>query len=178
MEQLMTGAEKSAPDFVLRDLKSVDVWQLVRILSKLKVREFGKIIDPEILKASNWKHPTMLDDNGEEVPLPRDMWTEGQIQAELKAELATDEMVWSVLSFIMENIGECEFDVNKLLAMGTGMSIEENRKMDANRYLDLLAAYITRDGFRDFFMHAWTFVRGAANRKKSYGSVMATLTQS
>ena len=90
---ITTGAEKSAPEFVLRDLKAMDVWQLVRILTKLGLKDLRKSIDPDLLRESDWKPPTMMDAEGKEVPLPRDKWTERQIDAEMAAEMANDELL-------------------------------------------------------------------------------------
>ena len=177
MDTITTGAEQSAPSFVLRDLKSTDVWQLVRILSKLGVKDFAKSIDPHVAKAAAWKSPTMFNEDGEEVPLPRDRWTERQIDAEFQKEMADDELTWSVIGLLMEKIGDCENDVNKLLASGTGMSVSDIQEMDANDYLELLSAYISREGFRDFFMHAWKLIKGASKPKKPYGETIANLVR-
>ena len=177
MDTITTGAEQSAPSFVLRDLKSTDVWQLVRILSKLGVKDFAKSIDPQVAKAAAWKPPTMINKEGEEVPLPREKWTERQIDAELQKEMADDELTWSVLGLLMEKIGDCETDVNKLLASGTGMTVPDIQEMDANDYLELLSAYISREGFRDFFMHAWKLIKGASKPKRPYGETIASLVR-
>ena len=174
---ITTGAEKSAPEFVLRDLKAMDVWQLVRILTKLGLKDLRKSIDPDLLRKSDWKPPTMMDAEGNEVPLPRDKWTERQIDAEMAAEMANDELLWSILDILMSNIENCEYDVNKLLAMGTGKTPEAIREMDANDYMELIVTYITREGFRDFFMHAWKLLRGASNLKKSSSDAIAVLTR-
>jgi len=172
-----TGAEKSAPEFVLRDLKAMDVWQLVRILTKLGLKDLRKNINPDLLKAADWKEPTMIDPEGNEVPLPREKWTERQIDMETAAEMANDELLWSILDILMSNIENCEHDVNKLLAMGTGTSPEAIREMDANDYMTLIVTYVTREGFRDFFMHAWKLLQGASSLKKSSGAAIAALTR-
>lgn len=176
-EMKVIGAEQSAPEFILRDLKAVDVWQFVRILSKLGVRDFKNSIDPKLLKASEFNPPMMMNEEGEEVPLPREKWTDRQIDAEMQADLANDELLWTILGLLMEHIGSCEYDVNRLLSMGTGMTVEDIQNMDANKYMELIVAYISREGFRDFFTQAWNLLQGASSSKKSFGGVTAMLTR-
>ncbi len=176
-EMKVIGAEQSAPDFVLRDLKAVDVWQFVRILSKLGVRDFKNSIDPKLLKASKFNPPMMMNEEGEEVPLPREKWTDRQIDAEMQADLANDELLWTILGLLMEHIGSCEYDVNRLLSMGTGMTVEDIQNMDANKYMELIVAYISREGFRDFFTQAWNLLQRVSSSKKSFGGVTAMLTR-
>lgn len=172
MEQLTTGAEQSAPKFVLRRLNAGDVWQFARVISKVGIRDFAQALGPEVSAVMKWNPPMMMGSDGEQVPLPRDQWTEAQVDAELRWEMARDELIWSVLGRIMDKIGDCESDVNKLLSMGTGMTVEQISQMDANDYIDLIVAYISRDGFTDFFMHAFRLVGKASHSKKSYGVIM------
>ena len=176
MDQIITGAEQSAPAFVLRDLKSTDVWQLVRVISKIGLKDFYKTLDTKLINASRWKPPMMIDIDGNEVELPRDRWTEAQIDAEMRADMANDELLWAILGQIMDHIGNCELEVNKLLAMGTGQSVEQIMDMDADRYMELIVTYISREGFKDFFTAAWRLVEKVAPSKKSYGAIMETLT--
>lgn len=173
MEQNNTGAERSAPDFVFRDLKSPDLWQLIRVLSKLKIRECVSAVDPEIAAAADYKKPTMYDDSGNEVPLPRDRWTDAQVDAEMRAEMAEKELEWAILDVVMGNIGNCEHDINKLLAMGTGMSVDEIRALDANVYLELIVAYVSREGFRDFFTQALKSLQRVSNLKNTSGAIIS-----
>lgn len=176
MDDIITTGEVTASPFVIRDLKSTDVWNFTRVLAKLRIKEFTKTIDPKLLKKANFKAPEMLGPEGELVPLPRDRWTEAQIQAELDAELANDELLWAILGVIMENIGNCEQDVNRLLADGIGKDVAFIRNMDAGEYMELLAQYISRDGFRDFFTQAWRLLSRISPSRKSFGAAMETLT--
>ena len=138
----------------LRDLKAADVWQLVRILGKLGIKEFVKTIDKKDIEALSYKKP-MMRVNGKEVPLPKEKYTEAQIEAETRAEVVWDKLLMEVMGFLVENITNCEHDVNKLLAIGTGSTVEEISSMDAIEYVELIEQYIYREGFYDFFMRAW-----------------------
>ena len=54
----MEDAGAIAPAFVLHDLKSGDVWQLVRVLRKFKLAEARKMIDEDLLKSDTFGcHP-------------------------------------------------------------------------------------------------------------------------
>lgn len=172
---IMTGEGTTSPQFVIRDFKSTDVWQMTRVIGKIGIQNIRKNIDPEIVKASMFKKPQMLGKDGEMVDLPRDKWTEAQIEAELRAEMANDEVVYAVLGLLFDNIGNCERDVNKLLADGIGVDIDEIYNMDASVYMELITQYVTREGFRDFFTQAWNLVKKIRPSKKSSGAAMAML---
>lgn len=148
------GGDTAPAAFVLHDLKATDVWQMTRVLKRLDIAKLKDAINPELLKRANYKLPTMYDKDGNVVPLPVNKWTTGQKRAAQQAKEASDALTWQVLGLLMDNIGSCEQEVNKLLAMGCGCSVEEIAGMDAAPYLDLIVQYITREGFADFFTHA------------------------
>ena len=172
-----TGEASASPNFVIRDLKSGDLWQMTRVLSKIGIRDFAQGIDPSVIKASQFKAPQTMDKDGNLHPLPRDRWTEAQIDAEMRAEMANNEMLWSILGMLMDHIGDCEGEVNKLLANGAGLTVAEIEAMPVDDYMQLIDAYISRDGFRDFFMQALRLLDKVRPRSKSdFGGAMATLT--
>lgn len=173
---IMTGEDKPSPKFVIRDFKSSDVWQMTRVIGKIGIHNFRNSIDPAALKASNFKKPQMLGEDGELVPLPREKWTEAQIEAEFRAEMASDEILYAILGLLIENIGNCERDVNKLLADGIGVAVEEIADMDASDYMELITQYVTREGFKDFFTQAWRLVKKVVPSKRSSGDVIRMLT--
>lgn len=161
-----------APAFVLRDLKSSDVWQLVRVLRRFNLREARKLIDQDLIKKARFEAPMKLVD-GEIVPMPPDEWTDAQRKAFQKAQKANDELTWQAIDILINNITGCEDEVNKLLAMGIEKDINYIRNMDANDYLDLIVRYVTREGFSDFFMQAQNLLdRTGASR----GSIVHAAT--
>ena len=161
-----------APAFVLRDLKSSDVWQLVRVLRRFNLAEAVKLIDKDTLKKSRFEAPKKTVD-GEIVPMPPDEWTPAQRKAFKAAQAATDELVWKVLDIVINNIGGCEDEVNKLLAMGIDKDINYIKDMDAGDYLNLIAQYVTREGFSDFFMQARNLIEKTGG---SRGSIVSAAT--
>ena len=153
MPNITDDAGATAPAFVLHDLKSSDVWQLVRVLRRFNLREARKLIDQDLLKKARFDTPMELVD-GELAPMPHDKWTEAQRKAFREAQKASDELTWQVIDILINNIAGCEDEVNKLLAMGIEKDINFVRNMDANDYLRLIVQYVTREGFSDFFMQA------------------------
>ena len=171
-----TGEVNASPKFVIRDLKSIDVWNMTRVIGKIGVNKIRAAIPADMWQKTNYRPPMMMDESGEMVPLPRDRWTEAQIDAEMQAEMANDELAWLVLGMLIDNIGNCENEINRLLADGIGTSVTMIRDMDANEYMELIMAYVTREGFRDFFTQAWRLFQKASPSKSPSGIVMGALT--
>ena len=167
------AAGSTAPAaFVLHDLKAPDVWQMTRVLRRLDLVKIRDSISDELLKKADFKAPTMYDAEGKLVPLPADQWTDAQKQKAKQAKEAGEELTWQILGLLMENIGACEAEVNKLLAMGCQRDVSEITAMDANVYLDLIVQYVTREGFSDFFTHAAGLLRTAASSRSSIAHVV------
>lgn len=157
----------------LRELKSADVWQMVRVLKKFNIRTAYDSLDKDLIRLASLKAPTMLDTDGNIVPLPEDKWTKAQKSAMGRAKAAKDELIWQALGLVMENIERCENEINTLLAMGTGTDIETIREMPAEDYMDLIVQYVTREGFSDFFTHA---ARLLGVKSLSPGSIATAVT--
>ena len=165
-------AGANAPASVLRDLKSSDVWQLVRVLRRFNLREARKLIDQDTLKKAKFETPKKLVD-GELVPMPQDEWTAAQRKAFREAKKASDELTWQALDILINNISGCEDEVNKLLAMGIDKDINYIKDMDAGDYLNLIVQYVTREGFSDFFMQARNLIEKTGG---SRGSIVSAAT--
>ena len=165
-------AGANAPAFVLRDLKSSDVWQLVRVLRRFNLREARKLIDQDTLKKAKFETPKKLVD-GELVPMPQDEWTAAQRKAFREAKKASDELTWQALDILINNISGCEDEVNKLLAMGIDKDINYIKDMDAGDYLNLIVQYVTREGFSDFFTQARNLIEKTGG---SRGSIVSAAT--
>jgi len=165
-------AGANAPAFVLRDLKSSDVWQLVRVLRRFNLREARKLIDQDLLKKAKFEKPMKLV-GGEFVPMLPDEWTAAQRKAFREAKKASDELTWQALDILINNISGCEDEVNKLLAMGIDKDINYIKDMDAGDYLNLIVQYVTREGFSDFFMQARNLIEKTGG---SRGSIVSAAT--
>lgn len=167
-------AGAAAPAFILHDLRSSDVWQLVRVLKRFNLREARKLIDADLLKKSQFKTPQKLVD-GELVPMAPSEWTTAQRKAFKESQKANEELIWQVLDILISNIAGCEDEVNKLLAMGIDKDIDFVRNMDANDYLDLIVQYVTREGFSDFFTQALRLLQKTGVSRGSIGSAMTLI---
>lgn len=167
-------AGANAPAFVLHDLKSSDVWQLVRVLRKFNLKEARNQIDKDLLKASKFEAPKKLVD-GEIVPMPHEEWTDAQRKAFKTAKAANEELIWQLLDILINNISGCEDEVNKLLAMGIEKDINYVRDMDAGDYLNLIVQYVTREGFSDFFMQARNLLEKTGASRSSIGRAVTLI---
>lgn len=137
----------------LRPLNSSDLWQMVRILGKLNIRNLRDSIDTSLLKKARFEAPKKME-GGEMVPLPESEWTAAQIKAFNAAASAKDTITWQIMDVLVNNIGNCEQEVNALLASGAGVSVDEITAMPPLEYLELIEQYVSREDFRDFFTKA------------------------
>lgn len=169
------GEVKASPKFIIKDLTAKNVWQIVRIIRKLGITNFRDVVSKETLHKAFMESPTMMADDGSIVPLPRDRWTEAQIDAETEMILAQEDLLWALLGILIDNIGNCEAEINELLAEGIDVPLLQIYAMDANDYLELIHAYISREAFKDFFMQAWRLFQGTSASKKDSGTVIRTL---
>lgn len=174
MSNTTNDAGANAPAFVLRDLKSSDVWQLVRVLRRFNLKEAVKLIDQETLKKAKFETPKKLVD-GELVPMLPNEWTAAQRKAFREAKKASDELTWQALDILINNISGCEDEVNRLLAMGIDKDINYVRDMDAGDYLNLVVQYVTREGFTDFFMQARNLLEKTGASRNSIGSAVTLI---
>lgn len=167
-------AGANAPAFVLRELKSSDVWQLVRVLRRFNLKEAVKLIDKDTLKNAKFEAPKKMVD-GELVPMPVEEWTQAQRKAFRASQAANEELVWQALDILINNISGCEDEVNKLLAMGIDKDINYIKNMDAGDYLNLIVQYVTREGFTDFFMQARNLLEKTGVSRNSIGSAVTLI---
>ena len=147
------GAAVAAPKFVLNDLKSTDLWIMVRLLKRVGmstiIQEFGSVTITEF-------HPpkTYDADKKEYVDIPREEWTEAQIKAEEQALVSQNDGLYRLVGMLIDHIADVKTELTELLAHGAGMTPAEIDDMDASDYIDLLVAYFDRENFKDFFMQA------------------------
>lgn len=169
------GEVQASPKFIIKDLTAKNVWQMVRIIRKLGIANLRSAVPKDVFDKAFQAAPTMMADDGSIVPLPRDRWTEAQIDAETESLVAENELLWIILGILIDNIGNCENEINQLLADGIGVSVMEISSMDANEYLELIHAYISREGFKDFFTQAWKLFQKTSPSRNASGAVIQTL---
>lgn len=169
------GEVKASPKFIIKDLTAKNVWQMTRIIRKLGVANLRSAVPKDVFDKAFRTAPTMMADDGSIVPLPRDRWTEAQVDAETESLVAENELLWMILGILIDNIGNCENEINQLLADGIGVSVMEISNMDANEYLELIHAYISREGFKDFFTQAWKLFQRTSPSRSASGDVIRAL---
>lgn len=169
------GAERSAP-LILREIKAPEVFQMVRILKLLGFGELSGLVDDRTRRALSYKAPMMQTAGGEVKPLPRDRWTEAQVEAETRYQVALSAILMRVLGLVIERIGspELETAVYTLLALNTGADVKQIRTLDAVDFIDLLDGYVSREGFSDFFTRAWKLFARSENQSSQISSIAAT----
>ena len=148
-----TKAAGKAAHFNMNPLTAADVWDFVRIIGKIGLKQVMEAVPEDLLKKARFKKPTMLK-AGKIVEMPRSKWTDRQVQAETDAEIARDQLSLSVMAAVMDNISVCEDDVNSLLGRSIGKTKDEIIKMPAGDYLELISQFTSRDEFMDFFERA------------------------
>lgn len=148
-----TGAVNSVPEIVLRDLNSADVFQMVRILKKIGMSELMDVFESDIGSVLDYEPPMMMED-GKQVPLPREQWTEAQEKAETKHQIEEQRFSAKVLGFLIDHIADCETEIYKIIASGAGLTMDEIVALDAIDFITLCERFVDRENFRDFFMQA------------------------
>ena len=169
------GEAQASPKFIIKNLTAKNVWQMVSIIRKLGVANLRSAVPKDVFDKAFRTAPTMMADDGSIVPLPRDRWTEAQVDAETESLVAENELLWIILGILIDNIGNCENEINQLLADGIGVSVTEISNMDATEYLELIHAYISREGFKDFFTQAWKLFQKTSLSRNASGAVIQTL---
>ena len=160
--------------FSLNPLCADDLWDLGALIKKLGVTEAMQALPKkELTKLQNYKAPTMLDDSGNVVPMPRDKWNDRQIKAEEDAEIAQSMVIGKFIGCIVDHIFECKDEVNRLLARGIGEDLTALSKMPIADYVQLIYAYFDRDEMIDFFRQALKSAPTQMKSRTSYTAGMA-----
>lgn len=155
--------------FKLNPLCADDVWDLIKIISKVGVMNIQDHFPPDLVKAARFRKPMMIDKKtNKPVEMPRNKWTDKQIQAETDAQIAQEKLSMLMIGAVIDNIGNCKSDVNNLLARGAGKTTDEISSMPAIDYINLMSAFVSRDEFSDFFKQA---LRLAQTQMKSSTSL-------
>lgn len=149
--------------YVLRGIKAPDVYQLVRVMSKIGVVEILDSLPSDLLDAAHFTAPTMMQ-KGEEVEMPSHLWTEANHRRHEKALSAQSQLAIITIGLVLEHFADCEKELNTLLANSINESIDVINDMDGKVFLRLLNDYIAREEFSDFFTEALRLL--SASKKK------------
>lgn len=169
------GAAAAAPEFVLRDLSSDDVFTMTSLIGKLGISNIAQLIDEKTLRATRFEVPTKMDEEGKLVPLPEKEWTEGQKVAAMAAEDARTQLTLRIVETVLNNFEKCRDDVYRLLASGYTVSVKDIQESSAVTLIGLIDGYINREAFADFFTQVLRLMghMGSFGLKMSSSNAMA-----
>ena len=117
--------------YTFRKLKSIDVFLMAKVISKIGINEFAGCFESEPVKNALAR----LTKN------------------------ASDEDVTAVgISVILElanvilcNISKCENEIYQLLAQVSDMKLENVKELDAAVFFEMIIDFVKKDEFKDFF---------------------------
>ena len=121
--------------YELRALKASDFFLVTRILSKIGVKEFKRIIESDEIKTAIGN----MTGNQEGKMADADVASIGMI------------VVFDVASVVLERLEYCEKDVYNLLSRLSGLKEEEIAELPMAEFGAMVMAVIKHEGFRDFF---------------------------
>ena len=148
------GADQSAPALSLRTPTADDLFTLVRLIDKIGLTDARASVSSELRKAAFFEMPKMIGEDGKEVDLPHDQWTEGQRRALLEASSAVTKIKAIMMDAVIQNIGKVKDEILTLLASGYGVRVEDIPQDDGIAFAKMLFEYIDREAFTDFFIQA------------------------
>lgn len=181
MNNDMSGAPEGALSYELRKLDASDVFQMLRVLRKIGIKDFTSAITPETARALQYKKPMKRGKKKDElVEIPREEWTENMIRAEAEHEAAFSRVIIQIIDMVLDKLPECEGELVTLLANGIGEDGEAVRKMPALQFVQLISDYVDREEFADFFMQAFQLLSTGMQRNLStlYTAVTQTPVES
>lgn len=121
--------------YELRDLMAKDLFPMMRILSKLDMKELKKSFDPSAI--------AKISQTGE-VDL---------------TEIVGMNIVFDLASIILANVPKCEDEIYTFLANISNLSKKEVEKLPMADFLQMIIDVITKQEFKDFFRQASKLIK-------------------
>ena len=123
----------SEKKFELRELKSVDLFPMFGILSKIGFKELKDSLSVDTIK-------TMVDSvNGKAE------------DTDTQTTILGFGIIMEVVEVIMKNLPKCEKEIYSFLAGVSGMTAKEIADLDMVTFTEMVIAVIQKDEFKDFF---------------------------
>lgn len=124
--------------YVLRDLKSEDMFPMFKILSKIGFKEFKTCFDNDSIKALIADAKTGDPDAGRSK------------KDELVASVGISVMI-DMAGIVLENIPKCKTEIYVFLSGLSGMTKEEIADLDMVVFAEMIVDVFKKDQFKDFF---------------------------
>lgn len=119
-------------DFELRPLKSVDIFPMFNILSKIGLKNIRDSFSPDRIKKI-----TSAVDSGE--------------NTEEIATMVGFSVIIDVIDIIMSNLPACQKEIFTFLSNISGMTVKEIENLDLGTFTELVIDVIQKEEFKDFF---------------------------
>lgn len=117
------------PKFGVRPFRATDIAPMVRIIGKIGLKEFSRIVSPENVKALMGK-------------------TE---DGELRMNVVGVGIALEIASVVCENFDKAEGDLFALMASLSGLKVKDVEELSLADTFDMLYAIFTAKDFSDFF---------------------------
>lgn len=116
--------------YELRELQSKDVFPMLKIISKIGIKEFKQCFESEEMKAlAN----SMKDEEG---------------KADVNA--VGIAIMFDMASLVIAHIPDCEGDIYQLLSQLSGMKKEQIASLSMAEFAAMIIDVFKQDGFMDF----------------------------
>ena len=130
-------------NFELRELKSKDIFPMVKILRKIGFKELK-----DKLNVDNIKNIMQVFIEQE---IPEGQEEEQTNKGEDMASYVGFNIVAEILDVILSNLEYCEQDIYKFLAGLTDMKEKDIAELPMVTFAELIVAVIQKEEFKDFF---------------------------
>lgn len=117
--------------FELRELKATDIMPMVKILSKIGLKNIKESFSEENLKAM------ISSINGE--------------TNEEKATYLGFSLIVDIVDIILENLPSCENEIYSFLAGLSGKTVDEIKDLGLGEFTTMIIEVIQKEEFKDFF---------------------------
>ena len=132
MNDAIVHEEENEKKYVFRELKSTDVFPMLKLLNKIGVKEFkGCIESPDVKAAINKA-------------------VDGGMSGDELANAVGINVIMEIAGVIFENIPKCEEDIYTLLSGVSNLSKEEVKELKMAEFFEMIIDFIRVDGFKDF----------------------------
>lgn len=133
----------SEKKYQLRELKGSDLGIVCRIISAIGIKEFRYCFESTAVKKAVADFKNIEKKNKEDTTL----------------ETVGGTVFFDIAAVIISNYEKAEKDIQTFLASVTGMKPSEIAEMPFGEYGELIADVVSKEEFRDFFVHVLGFVK-------------------
>lgn len=137
----MKPKEEAIPEkpYTFRKLTAVDIFPMVKIISKIGVNEFTACFEKDGIKALIASFSGK--DSGD------------------NASIVGISVLLEVVNVIMGNLPKCEHDIYNMLSQTSNLSVDEVKGMDMCTFAEMIIDFIKKEEFKDFLKVVSKFIK-------------------